>query len=278
VQPFYIGDDAWQSTGLDTFNGLITNLQLYSAYLTQNQIGALYAQGPASTPLGDSGLVSWWPLAGNAKDYSFNNNTGTVNYNVAFQNGNYTNNFAARSQGQSFAYFNGQTTSYVNAGQVDSISGSQISVFAWVDPSGMPNAFPTIVSKDGAIDDYQLGLAQSGTSFEVMACSHVGSFGNCSTSNGIIGVNRWSYIGYTYDGSNLKIYINGLLDTTIPEAGSLSASSDRLVVGASSLFQWPFKGSITDVQIYKTALTQQQVMQLYAQGFPPQSRLNVSLG
>ena len=124
VQPLYIGDDAWQSTGLDTFNGLVTNLQLYSAYLTQSQIGALYAQGPASTPLGDAGLVSWWPLAGNANDYS-SNNTGTMQYNVAFKDGNYTNNLTAK--GQSFAYFSGRTASYVNAGNIGSASGRQIS-------------------------------------------------------------------------------------------------------------------------------------------------------
>ena len=142
----------------------------------------------------------------------------------------------------------------------------------------MPNVLSTVVSKDGIVDDYQLGLAQSGASVKVMACSHVGSFGNCSTSNGAVGINRWSYIGYTYDGSNLKIYINGAVDNTIPESGSLSASSDPFVIGETSQFRWPFKGSIADVQLYNTALTPQQVMQLYAQGFPPQGRLNVSLG
>ncbi len=44
TKPLYIGDDAWQAGGTDTFNGLISNLQLYYTYLTPSQISALYAQ------------------------------------------------------------------------------------------------------------------------------------------------------------------------------------------------------------------------------------------
>ncbi len=272
-QPMYIGDDAWQTSGLDTFNGMITNLQLYSAYLTQNQVGALYAQGPASTPLGDTGLVSWWPLAGNPNDYSFNNNTGSMQYNVIFQNGNYT------GMGEDFAYFNGLPTSNGMLGQVDSISGNQLSVFAWVDPSNVPQTLPTVISKFGAtVDDYQLGLQQSGSSFLVMACSHVGAYANCSTSSSAIGTNEWSYVGYTYDGYYMRIYVNGQLDKVVQEAGSLSSSSDPLMIGETSLGLKQFRGSMADVQLYNTMLTPQQIMQLYAQGLPIQNRLNASFG
>ena len=101
----------------------------------------------------------------------------------------------------------------------------------------------------------------------------------CPTSNGVIGLNKWSLIGFTYDGSNLKIYINGLLDKAMPETGNLPYSADPLVIGESSMFLWPFQGSIADVQIYNASLSQQQVSRLYQNGAfaPPVSSQNLRL-
>jgi len=62
--------------GGDVFNGLIANVQLYNASLTANEVQALYIEGMGSAPLVLQNLVGWWPLNGDAKDYSGNNNNG----------------------------------------------------------------------------------------------------------------------------------------------------------------------------------------------------------
>jgi hypothetical protein len=72
--PFYIGGN---SSG-DHFNGRIANVQLYGAALTQNSLKTLYAEGIGGPPINLGNLVGWWPLNGNAQDYSGNNQTGVA--------------------------------------------------------------------------------------------------------------------------------------------------------------------------------------------------------
>ena len=58
------------------FEGLITNVQLYSAALSSNDIKALYQEGIGGSPINIQSLVGWWPLNGNSNDYSGNGNNG----------------------------------------------------------------------------------------------------------------------------------------------------------------------------------------------------------
>ncbi len=67
----------------DYFDGQIANIQFYNASLNQNSITALYDEGIGGAPVDIQNLVDWWPLNGNANDYSGNNNDG-VPTNVLF--------------------------------------------------------------------------------------------------------------------------------------------------------------------------------------------------
>ncbi len=74
----------WQAPdGGRDFYGSIADVQLYSSVIPASAAATLYSNGLGSSPVQTSGLIGWWPLAGNAKDYSGNNNNGLVN-NVSF--------------------------------------------------------------------------------------------------------------------------------------------------------------------------------------------------
>jgi hypothetical protein len=66
------------------FNGFIGNVQIYNTALTPQEIQYLYQQGLGGGPVRLQNLVGWWPLNGDAKDYSGNNNHGTINGGVTF--------------------------------------------------------------------------------------------------------------------------------------------------------------------------------------------------
>jgi len=66
----------------NAFNGSIANVQLYDAALSPSQIQQLYQEGVSGLPY-TANLVAWWPLNGNANDYSGNGNNGTA-YNVYY--------------------------------------------------------------------------------------------------------------------------------------------------------------------------------------------------
>lgn len=72
------------------FSGLISNVQLYNTSLSANEIAALYDEGIGGDPIDLNNLVGWWPLNGNANDYSGNLNNGiatSVVYTGAWTSG-----------------------------------------------------------------------------------------------------------------------------------------------------------------------------------------------
>lgn len=72
------------------FPGSIANLQVYNTSLTANQIRALYLKGIGGAPQVLQNLVGWWPLNGNANDYSGEADTGVptvVTYVGQWQSG-----------------------------------------------------------------------------------------------------------------------------------------------------------------------------------------------
>ena len=65
------------------FSGSMANIQIYNASLSANDIQYLYREGIGGAPIDLQNLVGWWPLNGNAQDYSGNQNNG-VAFNVIY--------------------------------------------------------------------------------------------------------------------------------------------------------------------------------------------------
>ena len=66
-----------------SFQGYMSNIQIYNTSFGQNSIMALYQEGIGGAPIDLQNLVGWWPLNGNANDYSGNGNNG-VPTNVVY--------------------------------------------------------------------------------------------------------------------------------------------------------------------------------------------------
>ena len=66
------------------FPGLISNVQVYNTSLSAIEISALYQEGIGGVPIDPAHIVGWWPLNGNAQDYSGNNNHGAVVGGVSY--------------------------------------------------------------------------------------------------------------------------------------------------------------------------------------------------
>ncbi len=64
--------------GVYTFNGEISNAQIYSKSLSAQQIMKIYQEGISALPISNNRLAGWWPLDGNANDYSGQGNNGAA--------------------------------------------------------------------------------------------------------------------------------------------------------------------------------------------------------
>ena len=70
--------------------GDLADVQLYNTSLSQNSVSAIYSEGIGGAPINLQNLVAWWPLNGNANDYSNNDNSGTatgVSYTTNWESG-----------------------------------------------------------------------------------------------------------------------------------------------------------------------------------------------
>ena len=56
--------------------GDMANFQTYNTSLSSSEVEALYLAVIGGAPIQTQNLVEWWPLNGNANDYSGNDNNG----------------------------------------------------------------------------------------------------------------------------------------------------------------------------------------------------------
>jgi hypothetical protein len=278
--PYYIGNDASQPGGLDSFNGSITNVQFYDSYLSQQQINSLYQSGISTPPLGNGGLIGWWPLLNNTVDYSSNLNNGVAHYNVIFVNSAYNN--TANSNAQSFATFNGFDSGVIPFTNALSAKGS-FTVSFWFDSfMGSSSAFH---------EDLVNAQLPGADGFDVQLCGDSscglsglnGSIGSGSATLGAVTYpfsfnrNTWYSVTETFNTTGWVVYLNGNAASKGTYSGtpSLLGNSNHITLGAGTANG--FVGQIADLQVYNSALTPQQAEQLYIQGLPIQYKMNLSL-
>ena len=281
--PYYIGNDAWQPGGYDTFNGSIENVQLYSTFLTQQQIASLYKGGINSLPLNNAGLVGWWPLNGNANDYSGKSINGTIQYNVTFLNANYN-----LTSNHPIAYMNGANDFpiVVNIiGKSNILSGTDaISIFAWVKINPLDTgAWQRIASYGTQSCNGQnagLEINGNGVTGSVAYDSECGP--SAWTSNLNVNNNQWHLIGFVMpqggSSSDVVLYMDGQPYAHYgTNTGTASINSQYIILGGGPGTP-SMLGDIADVQIYNTSLSSTQVMQIYQQGLPQYKKMTIELG
>jgi len=281
------------------FVGQLSNVQIYNTSLSPSQVQALYQEGVEGLPLPNAGLIGWWPLNGNANDYSGNGNNGVAT-NVKFNNLiNYTRDsiyivptpntlpipgtlwcISGRNCNSALyisrlpleaspnfytAQFNGVNTSIDcgNSNNLD-ITGNTITIAAWIYVKGTP--LHDIVDKEG-----QYGMKLNGncgapftlewdTSNDWSGTSYTIPNSNCD---------KWIFVAVTMNATTKFWYGDGQLLGTKAISGSISGNSHDVFIGAlgpgGGSNEW-FTGSIANVQLYNAALSPSQIQQLYQEG------------
>jgi hypothetical protein len=67
-------------------------------------------------------------------------------------------------------------------------------------------------------------------------------------------LNTWSHLATTYDGTTLRLYVNGVLAGSRAVAGPLLTSTGALRIGGNSVWGEYFAGRIDEVRLYNRAL------------------------
>ncbi|MDI6787053.1 MAG: right-handed parallel beta-helix repeat-containing protein [Planctomycetota bacterium] len=88
---------------------------------------------------------------------------------------------------------------------------------------------------------------------------------NCTNSISVLATKTWYHIVGTYDGISIKMYVNGVLESTTPFAGGLGDTTGAVLgIGFSAFWNGNFfKGLLDEIRIYNRALTGGAISDLY---------------
>lgn len=141
---------------------------------------------------------------------------------------------------------------------------SAFSISAWVFPrSAGENNFGRIFDQNGRLSLY-VEATNNRMSFAFVDDENNSTIVQC---NNFWSVNNWVNVIITYDGTTLRIYKNGeeeCTDTTL--SGDVKEVTNNFLIGDWNSGTRNFDGGISDVRLWKTALTPTEVSKVYAGG------------
>jgi hypothetical protein len=137
---------------------------------------------------------------------------------------------------------------------------TKISWGAWINPSSSP-ASKTIIHKN---NEFRLTTDGSGNP---QCAIFSASWQTAATSTSALPISAWSHVVCTYDGSYVRLYVNGIQTAYQSQSGNItSGNSTALDIARDSAGSGYFAGQLDDVRIYNYALTPAQVQTLYNGG------------
>ena len=256
---------AFRDPSYRNFKGQIAGVRIYDRALASEEIKELYhwGNGDFARPLNNensSSAVSRWALDGDATD-SWSSNDGTVNGGLSWSED------AIRGRS---AEFNG-SDGFISFNPVN-VSEDAISVSYWVDYDSTSNVEYTVNNYSGTSSSdkwFILGVGQGPDISE-------GNWGfqvddgssNPGVDSGLAVRKGWHHIVGTYNGSQLSVYVNGVLKSRkTVSLSSIDFSNSDVEAGHSTTGDSGYtEGRLDDVRIYSRALRPDEVFELYRWG------------
>lgn len=165
--------------------------------------------------------------------------------------------------GQNALHFDG-VNDRINCGNHSSvqISGTQITLEAWIKPSSFgPNVWSNNIIDKESWSPQQGYMLRCGSSGKVnFNLGSNNAWNELTTSTTVLTTNTWYHVAGTYDGSYMRIYINGVCTDSISKNISFNdATANNLTIGDNSQVGRNFAGSIDEVRIWNIARTKAQI-------------------
>jgi glucose/arabinose dehydrogenase len=127
---------------------------------------------------------------------------------------------------------------------------------AWVYPTTTLSSWRAILQKE--TDAYFLNANTSGDRPGVG-----GTFaGSCCTvlqGTSALPLNQWTHVAGTYDGAQLRLYVNGTQVASQSRTGNLQVTGTPLRIGGNTYGTEFFPGRLDEVRVYNRALSQSEI-------------------
>jgi hypothetical protein len=144
----------------------------------------------------------------------------------------------------------------------------EVTVAAWIKVNQFDKEWQTIVAKGDSA--WRLQRNQNTAALE-FACTGLqvpdgnpygGMYGNKAVNDG-----KWHYVAGVYDGEQMYIYIDGIVDVSQPASGAIATNDHPVFIGENAEMTGRFwNGLIDDVRVYNYALSGGRIKALYNEG------------
>lgn len=197
--------------------------------------------------------TTWTDTSGNGNTLTASGSTPTAT--TGFDGGA---NLAANFAGGSSQYL------YItDAAQVGLDITGNITISLWVKPGNL-SILKYYVSKWGASGNFGYTVYQNSANKFGFNLSSDGTAGQTVTSNTTLATGTWYHIVAVYDGVDMRIYVNGILDCTpVAYTSGIVNNSQGLYLGCTSVPNTYMTGALDDVAIWSRALSASEVEDLY---------------
>ena len=235
---------------------LVTNV--YGSVLSSNAALNVIQPTPCITP--PSGLAGLWRAESNALDSAGTNN-GTMQGGAGYTNG---------LVGQAFS-FDGVSgnISIPDSPSLDAFTTS-ITIELWLKSSQSNSDWKGIVAKGNSSWQLQATPRANTVNFTVSVSAGALS-GSQNVNDG-----QWHHVAAVYDGTNMFLYVDGMLDVSQPATGLIPQNNDPLCIGANAKayvrscgcnkLGYFFNGFIDEVSIYNRPLSSDEIAAIYNAG------------
>ena len=196
-----------------------------------------------------AGLVGHWSFNGTYQDISGNANHGTPVGGMTFTADRFGNPDGA-------GLFNG-SNSYVLIPSSASLESAtpEVTMAAWArrdGPSLVGDGFcPILMKSTSAANSFMYRIYMSGTGSGVA----YNNWFTYATHLRTFDVGVWYHLAASFDGSEVKYYVDGVLENTYPLTATIVATTLDLTIGADHPgIQEIFNGALDDVRVYARVL------------------------
>ena len=219
----------------------------------------IFSQVPSYVP--SNGLVGYWPFNGNANDQTPNGNNGTVN-GASLTTDRFGNTNSAYD-------FDG-ISNYITILDNNVFNMQNFTISTWVkNSSTAPTVLARYILNKGCntpSPSFRLYYQNDGIQQEYVSDCWVP---NRVYQNGPSSNNLWTNIIYSYDGQNLKMYVDGVLFGTANQSGSLTNNNNPIYIGCTNAtnncpqLSSFYAGKIDDIGMWNRALSEQEITNMY---------------
>ncbi len=135
-----------------------------------------------------------------------------------------------------------------------------ITAEAWIYPTSNTGAYKVIIGNYNTTNNTspQFMLRQQGNDVSFFIGNSSGSYAAATASNSLT-LNSWQHVVGTWDGSVIKVYVNGVLGASTNWAGSMYTTSNAVYIGKNNFTNEIYQGKIDEVRVWDRALCQGEI-------------------